>query len=82
MISVSGKIWSEKKVNKNLVEKFKQDYGLSDILSRLIISRNYDTSEIYGINNKQKLKNIFKEDKDFQKASLILINSINNNIHL
>ena len=79
MISVSGKIWTEQKVNKNLVEKFKQDYGLGDILSRLIISRNYDTSEIYGINNKQKLTNIFKDDKDFQKASLILINSINNN---
>jgi len=79
MISVSGKIWSEKKVNKNLVEKFKQDYGLSDILSRLIISRNYDTSEIYGINNKEKLTNIFKDDKDFQKASLILLNTINNN---
>ena len=28
MISVSGKIWTEQKVNKNLVEKFKQDYGL------------------------------------------------------
>jgi hypothetical protein len=27
MISVSGKIWTEQKVNKNLVEKFKQDYG-------------------------------------------------------
>ena len=79
MISVSGKIWTEQKVNKNLVEKFKQDYGFGDILSKLIISRNYDTSEIYGINNKQKLINIFKDDKDFQKASLILINSINNN---
>ena len=79
MISVSGKIWSEQKVNKNLVEKFKQEYGFGDVLSRLIISRNYDTSEIYGINNKQKLTNIFKDDKDFQKASLILINSINNN---
>jgi hypothetical protein len=42
MISVSGKIWTEQKVNKNLVEKFKQDYGLGDILSKLIISRNYD----------------------------------------
>jgi len=79
MISVSGKIWTEQKVNKNLVEKFKQDYGLSDILSKLIISRNYDSSEIYGINNKQKLTNIFKDDKDFQKASLILIKTINNN---
>jgi len=79
MISVSGKIWTEQKINKNLVEKFKQDYGLDDILSRLIISRNYDTSEIYGIDNDQKLINIFKDDKDFDKASLILINAINNN---
>jgi len=79
MISVSGKIWTEQKVNKNLVEKFKQDYGFGDILSKLIISRNFDTSEIYGINNKQKLINIFKDDKDFLKACFILINSINNN---
>src|SRR5210317_684966 len=79
MISVSGKIWTEQKVNKNLVEKFKQDYGLGDILSKLIISRNYDSSEIYGINNNQKLINIFKDDKDFIKASLILINTININ---
>ncbi|MDC0352204.1 single-stranded-DNA-specific exonuclease RecJ [Candidatus Pelagibacter sp.] len=79
MISVSGKIWTEQKVNKNLVEKFKQDYGLGDIITRLIISRNYDASEIYGINNKQKLINIFKDDKDFDKASLILLNAINNN---
>ena len=43
MISVSGKTWTQQKVNKNLVEKAKQDHGLGDILSRLIISRNYDT---------------------------------------
>ena len=79
MISVSGKIWTEQKVNKNLIEKFKQDYGLGDVLSKLIISRNYDSSEIHGINNKQKLINIFKDDKDFQKASLILLKAINNN---
>ena len=77
MISVSGKIWTEQKINKNLVKKFNQDYGLGDILSKLIISRNYDSSEIYGINNNQKLINIFKDDKDFQKATRILINSIN-----
>jgi hypothetical protein len=40
MISVSGKIWTEHKVNKNLVEKFKQDYGLGNILSKLIILEN------------------------------------------
>jgi len=79
MISVSGKIWTEQKVSKNLVEKYKQDYGLSDILCKLIVSRNYDSSEIYEINNKQKLLSIFKDDKDFQKASQILLKAINNN---
>ena len=79
MISVSGKKWTEQKVNKNLVEKLKQDYGFGDILSKLIISRNYDASEIYGIDNSQKLSNIFKDDYDFKKASLILLNTIKNN---
>jgi single-stranded-DNA-specific exonuclease len=79
MISVSGKKWTEQQVNKNLLEKIKQDYGYGDILSKLIVSRNYDASEIYGINNKQKLINIFKDDKDFENAYQILINSINNN---
>ena len=67
MISVSGKIWTEQSVNQNLVEKFKQDYELGDILSKLIVSRNYDSSEIYGINNKQKLTNIFMMTKIFKK---------------
>ena len=79
MISVSGKKWEKERVNKNLVEKIKQDYGFGDILSQLIISRNYDASEIYGIKNNQKIINQFKNDYDFQKASLILLNSIKNN---
>jgi len=79
MISISGKVWKQQKVNKNLVEKVKQDHGLGNILSQLIISRNYDFSEIYGINNYQRLTNIFKDDNDYEKASLILINCIKNN---
>ncbi len=79
MISVSGKTWIQKKINKNLVEKIKQDYGFGDTLSQLIISRNYDISEIYGISNNQKITNIFKGDYDYEKASLILLNSIKKN---
>ena len=79
MISISGKIWKQEKINKNLIEKVKQDYGFGDIISRLIISRNYDVSEINGIINYQKLTNIFNNDYDFEKASLILLNSIKNN---
>ena len=79
MISVSGKTWTQQKVNKNLVEKVKQDYGFSDILSHLIISRKYDLSEIYGIKNKQKITNLFKDDYDYQKASALLFETIRNN---
>ena len=42
MISVSGKKWEQKKINKNSIEKLKQDKGYSEILSKLIISRNLD----------------------------------------
>ena len=37
MISVSGRNWEQKKTNKNSVEKLKQDYKFSDIVSKLII---------------------------------------------
>ena len=38
MISVTGKNWSQQKVNKNLVEKVKQDYGLDHIFSLFLIT--------------------------------------------
>ena len=78
MISISGKIWKQEKINKNLVEKVKQDYGFGDIISRLIISRNYDVSEIYGINNYQKLTNIFQNNHDFIESVKITEDAINN----
>ena len=52
MISVSGKKWEENKVNKNILDKFRQDHNLSDILSRLIITRKFDQNEIFLIENK------------------------------
>ena len=78
MISISGKKWIERKVNKNLVEKIKQDFKFNDILSKLIVSRNYDITEINIINNNIKFTNIFNNNSDFIKASDILINSIKN----
>ena len=52
MISISGKNWVEKKVNKNLIEKIKQDFNFKDILARLIVLRNYDITEINNINKR------------------------------
>ncbi len=79
MISVSGNKWIEQKVNINLLEKIKQDHNFNDILSRLIISRNYDFEEINIIKNDSKFINVFKHCSDFDKATDILIDSINKN---
>jgi single-stranded-DNA-specific exonuclease len=76
MISVSGKNWIERKVNKNSIDKIKQDFNLSDILSKLIISRNFDNTEIHNIINNLDITNIFKNMSDFNDSSDLLINSI------
>ena len=78
MISVSCKKWVERKVNKNSVEKIKQDHKFNETLSRLIVSRNFDEIEINNINNDLKLINIFKDNNDFKGASEILNISIKN----
>ena len=51
MKSVSGKKWAERNIDKNSVEKIKQDYGFSEILAKLIISRKFDKTEILNIDN-------------------------------
>ena len=76
MISVSGKKWTEIRVNKNSLEKIKQDFKFSDIVSKLLISRNFDQNEMYEIYNKSQILNPFKKNDDFIKASNILENSI------
>ena len=77
MISVSGKKWEEKKINNRLVEKIQADNKFSNILSRLIISRNFDENEIYLIENDLKFSNIFQNNNDFIHAVELTLNSIN-----
>ena len=79
MISISGKKWVEQKVDKNFVEKIKQDFNFSEILSRLIGVKKLDITEINNINNNLNVTNIFKNNSDFIKASDIVINSIKKN---
>ena len=55
MISVSGREWKEEKVSNRLVEKIEQDHNFSKIVSKLIVSRNFNKEEIYSINNNLKL---------------------------
>tara|TARA_B100001057_G_scaffold434944_1_gene464936 strand:+ start:544 stop:2238 length:1695 start_codon:yes stop_codon:yes gene_type:complete len=78
MISVSGKKWIERSINKNSVNKIKQDYGFSEILAKLIVSRKFNETEIFNINNDIKVNNKFLNNKDYILASDILTNSIKN----
>ena len=76
MISVSKKKWLEREVNKNLKDKIKQDHKYSEIISKIIISRNFDSTEISCISNILNIPNVFKNNSDFNDASDFLINSI------
>jgi len=78
MISVSGKNWELKKINQNSIEKLKQDYNFSDIVSRLVISRKFDQTELNTINSDLDLNNVFSKNNDFKKSIELVANSINN----
>ena len=79
MISVTGRNWEQKKNNKNLIEKLKQDYDFSDIVSKLVISRKFDATELSSIDNNLLLNNVFLKNEDFEKSIKLVIDTINNN---
>ena len=79
MISVSGKKWEQKKINQNLVDKLKQDFNFSDILSRLIISRKFEDDEITTIYTDLDINNVFLKNEDFNQSIKLVVNCINNN---
>ena len=77
MISVSKRNWQEIKINKNIIKKAQQVNNFSDIVSRLIVSRKFDSEEIYSIRNHLKLSNKFTNNLDFIKSSQLIENAIN-----
>ena len=78
MISVSGKKWTEKIINKNSVDKIKQDHGFSEVLAKLVVSKKFNKTEIFNIDNDLELTNKFLNNKDYILASEILTSSIKN----
>ena len=76
MISVSGRKWQEKVINKKLVEKIQQTEYFSEILSKLIVSRNFDDKEIHLIKNDLTLTNAFQKNPDFVRSVELVVNSI------
>ena len=77
MISITGKLWKQKTINKNSIEKLKQNHDFSEILSKLIITRKFDQTEIYSIDNNLDLTNVFTKNDDFTASINLLSIAIN-----
>ena len=80
MISVSNKEWSERKFNTNLVDKLSQDNNFSQILSKLIISRNFNDEEIHSIKHFKNINfsNVFKFNEDYKQSIDLVIKCVKN----
>ena len=76
MISVSGKKWTERKLNNRIIEKISVDNKFSYDLSKLILNRNYSLNELNEIKYEHEFTNPFSNNKDFLKAKELLINII------
>ena len=76
MISVSGKKWTERKLNNRIIEKISIDNKFSYDLSKLILNRNYSLNELNELKYEFELLNPFSKNQDFLKARDLLINII------
>ena len=68
----------EKITNKNSIKKLKQDYNFSEILSKLVLSRKFDPTELNSMDNDLKLNIVFLKNDDFEKSIKLVTWSINN----
>ena len=79
MLSVSGKNWEETKVSSRILDKLKNDNNFSELVSKIIISNNFDELEINTLKEKILLFNPFYKTNDFKNATNILKKSLDNN---
>ena len=46
MISISGKEWKEYKIPKRLIDKYSNDFDISENLSKFYLTRNFNKEDI------------------------------------
>ena len=76
MISITGNLWEEVKVNNRLVQKIKQDFKFSENVSNLLVDRNFTKEEIFLLNDTINLVNPFSNNLDFFNSKEIIIDFI------
>ena len=78
MISISGKKWKEHKIPKRLIDKYSNDFDISENLSKFYLTRNFNKEDIFIKNVTINNLNIFSENKDFILGSKMIIDIIKN----
>ena len=78
MISISGKEWKEYKTPKRLIDKYSNDFDISENLSKFYLSRNFNKEDILIKEITDNNLNIFSKNKDFLSASEMIADIIKN----
>ncbi len=78
MISISGKEWKEYKIPKRLIDKYSNDFDISENLSKFYLIRNFKKEDILIKEATYNNLNIFSRNKDFLSASEMIVDIINN----
>ena len=78
MISISGKEWKEYKTPQRLIDKYSNDFDISENLSKFYLSRNFNKEDILIKEITDKNFNIFSKNKDFLSASEMIVDIIKN----
>ena len=78
MISISGKEWNEYKTPKRLIDKYSNDFDISENLSKFYLTRNFNKEDILIKEATDDNLNIFSKNTDFLSASRMIVDIINN----
>ena len=73
MISISGKKWTEKRINDRIIEKTSIDNNFTYDLSKLVLNRNYTNTELNHLKHEHNFFNPFLKNNDFIIASKLLL---------
>ena len=78
MMSISGKEWKEHKIPKRLIDKYSNDFEISENLSKFYLIRDFNKEDILIKNITDHNLNIFSKNKDFLSASEMIVDIIKN----
>ena len=76
MKSINGINWKSKPIPERLIQKNKQQYNISYLLSKIYLEKNYSDEEIFITLNKSQSNKLIYQNDDFEPASKLIIECV------